>query len=99
MRLMTGIFSLLLNNNYIDQSRFRDAHLKNFTNVGLVFLYCACVMPQYGTLAEFAYIHRSLAPTVDGFLKRYTHYWYQKFLEKWKIELNHYLSSGTKPPE
>ena len=35
----------------------------------------------------------------DGFLQRYTHDWYQNFLGNWEIELRHYLSSGTEPPE
>jgi len=48
--------------------------------------------------ADVTYSHTSIGPAGDEFVARFTADHYQKFMQDWERQLNHFLKSGRRPP-
>jgi hypothetical protein len=47
-----------------------------------------------GTDVTIAYEFTSLGPLGDEYLEAYTAQWYEKFMQVWESQMNHYLETG-----
>jgi len=52
-----------------------------------------------GTNATIAYEFTSLGPLGDTYLETYTAQWYEKFMQVWERQMNHYLETGEIIPD
>jgi len=52
-----------------------------------------------GCTAEVSYLHTSLGPAGDEFVKAFTAERYAGFMRHWERELNHYLETGEMLPD
>lgn len=51
-----------------------------------------------GTNATIAYEFTSLGPLGDAYLEGFTAQWYEKFMQVWEEQMNHYLETGELIP-
>ena len=52
-----------------------------------------------GTNATIAYEFTSLGSLGDTYLETYTALWYEKFMQVWERQMNHYLETGDIIPD
>ena len=52
-----------------------------------------------GPNATIAYEFTSLGPLGDNYLETYTAQWYEKFMQVWERQMNHYLETGEVSPD
>jgi len=52
-----------------------------------------------GTNATIAYEFTSLGPLGDNYLEGFTAQWYDKFMQVWEGQMNHYLETGELIPD
>jgi hypothetical protein len=48
-----------------------------------------------GSEATITYTHTSLGPEGDSFVASFTEEYYQRFMQEWEAQVNHYLKHGT----
>jgi hypothetical protein len=53
---------------------------------------------ETGTNATIAYEFTSLGPLGDTYLEGFTEQWYEKFMQVWEGQMNHYLETGELIP-
>ncbi len=49
-----------------------------------------------GCVADVTYSHTSLGPAGDDFVARFTADYFQRFMQAWEKELNHFLKTGRR---
>jgi hypothetical protein len=49
-----------------------------------------------GCFADVTYSHTSIGPAGDEFIAKFTADYYQKFMQAWENELNHFLKTGCR---
>jgi len=49
-----------------------------------------------GCFADITYSHTRLGPAGDEFVARFTSDYYQKFMQVWEKEINHFLTTGRR---
>lgn len=52
-----------------------------------------------GCFADITYNHTSLGSAGDQFVAKFTADYYEKFMQAWETELNHFLKTGARLPE
>jgi hypothetical protein len=52
-----------------------------------------------GCFADITYAHTSIGPAGDEFVAKFTAEHYQKFMQAWEKELNHFLQTGSPPTD
>jgi len=53
---------------------------------------------ETGTHAAISYEFTSLGPLGDNYLEGFTAQWYEKFMQVWEEQMNHYLETGAITP-
>jgi hypothetical protein len=52
-----------------------------------------------GCIADVTYVHTSLGPAGDEFVAKFTAEYYEKFMQAWEKELNHFLKTACRLPD